>query len=48
MADFERLVDAVKPSDWVALLVQRGQAAVYVAVEARETTISAPPGTPQR
>ena len=48
MADFERLVDAVKPSDWLALLVQRGQAAVYVAVEARETTISALPGTPQR
>jgi len=48
MADFERLVDAVKPSDWLALLVQRGQAAVYVAVEARETTISAMPGTPRR
>lgn len=45
MADFERLVDAVKPGDWLALLVQRGQAAVYVAVEARETAISAMPGT---
>jgi serine protease Do len=45
MADFGRLVDAVKPGDWLALLVQRGQAAVYVAVEARETAISAMPGT---
>ena len=43
MADFERLVDAVKPGDWLALLVQRGQAAVYVAVEARETAIFAMP-----
>jgi serine protease Do len=48
MADFERLVDAVKPRDWLALLVQRGQAAVYVAVEAREATTSALPGTPRR
>lgn len=45
IADFGRLVDAVKPGDWLALLVQRGQAAVYVAVEARETAISAMPGT---
>jgi S1-C subfamily serine protease len=43
MADFERLVDGVKPGDWLALLVQRGQAAVYVAVEARETSIYAIP-----
>ena len=43
MADFGRLVDALKPGDWLALLVQRGQAAVYVAVEARETAIFAIP-----
>jgi serine protease Do len=44
IADFERLVDAVKPGDWLALLVQRGQVAVYVAVDARESAISAMPG----
>ena len=43
MADFRRLVDALKPGDWLALLVQRGQAAVYVAVEAREAAIFASP-----
>ena len=43
MADFERLVDGVKPGDWLALLVQRGQAAVYVAVEARDPAIFANP-----
>jgi serine protease Do len=42
--DFERLVDPVKPGDWLALLVQRGRTAVYVAVEARRADISAMPG----
>jgi len=44
MADFDRIADAVRPRDWLVLLVQRAQAALYVAVEARETAVSATSG----
>jgi serine protease Do len=36
IADFDRLARAVKPGEWVGLLVQRGRVPVYVAVEARQ------------
>lgn len=39
LGDFERVVDRVRPGDWVLFLVQRGAAAVYVAVEARTPTV---------
>ena len=45
MGDFQRLVDGVKPGDWLAFLVQRGRVPVYVAVEARRTDVSALPAT---
>jgi serine protease Do len=43
LEDFARVVDPVRPGDWVALLVQRGRSAVYVAVEARRAEVSAAP-----
>lgn len=47
LRDFERVVDRVRPGDWVLFLVQRGAAAIYVAVEARaqsaaSSSLSAP------
>ena len=48
MADFQRVADAVRPGDWLALLVQRGLAPLYVAVEAREAAASATPGVSRR
>lgn len=36
MADFDRLVDGIKSGQWLAFRVQRGRAAIYVAVEARD------------
>jgi serine protease Do len=46
LEDFQRLVDSVKAGDWLALLVQRGRAALYVAVEARRADVSAMSGDP--
>jgi len=34
LSDFERFVDHLKPGDWLAILVQRGRLALYVAVVA--------------
>jgi serine protease Do len=45
LREFERLADAVKPGDWLAMLVQRGRTPVYVAVHARMTELSAAPGS---
>ena len=36
VAEFERLIEAVRPGEWLALLVQRGRVPVIVAVEARD------------
>jgi S1-C subfamily serine protease len=41
--DFNRLMEGVRPGGWLAMLVQRGRSALYLAVEARRSERSAMP-----
>ena len=36
VAEFERLIEAIRPGEWLVLLVQHGRVPVFVAVEARD------------